>query len=180
MQKITVNGVTYDNVASMPPDVRQVYEQAMANAPELADRNADGIPDIVQGAGPIQIGTTIRKRLVVNGQAYDDVKDLPPDVRVAYDQAMSALSAGGPNVKKNVVSIQIGRPTLSLHVNTRLSTGAAGQGPVTSVNAPPPGGSPAPAPIEPGNMEGGLRGVLIGAALAAAGLAVWLLMQGRH
>ncbi len=40
--KITVNGVSYESVDAMPPEVRRLYDQAMANLPALTDVGAGG------------------------------------------------------------------------------------------------------------------------------------------
>ena len=46
---ITVNGQTYSSVDEMPPEVRRQYEQVMSL---MADRNNDGVPDILEGRPP--------------------------------------------------------------------------------------------------------------------------------
>src|SRR5687768_14813285 len=45
---ITVNGQTYNSVDEMPPDVRRRYEQVMSM---MADKNNNGVPDIMEGDG---------------------------------------------------------------------------------------------------------------------------------
>ena len=47
--KITVNGTSYDSIDAMPPDVRQLYEQAMEKAKTLATKNEIKITFQVQG-----------------------------------------------------------------------------------------------------------------------------------
>jgi hypothetical protein len=84
MATIIFNGQTYTSVEAMPPEARQAYEQALAL---LADNDRDGIPDIIQGAmagqaSVMQMGT----RIVVNGQAYASLDEMPPEARRAYDQ----------------------------------------------------------------------------------------------
>ena len=45
--RITVNGKTYSSVEEMPPEIRQQYEKAMSM---LADKNHNGIPDVLEGS----------------------------------------------------------------------------------------------------------------------------------
>jgi hypothetical protein len=47
--KIVVDGKEYANVEEMPPEVRAVYEDAMSF---VADKDANGVPDILEGKGP--------------------------------------------------------------------------------------------------------------------------------
>jgi hypothetical protein len=43
--KIIFNGKTYTNVESMPEEVRQAYQDALA---QFADADKNGIPDILE------------------------------------------------------------------------------------------------------------------------------------
>jgi len=56
--KVTVNGVDYDDIEAMPPDVRKVYEEAIARVPSLAG----GVPDVVSvhrgSSVPVAVGGT--------------------------------------------------------------------------------------------------------------------------
>jgi len=58
--KFTINGQTYNSIEEMPPQVRQAYEQAMS---VLADRDGNGIPDILEG-GNTRITTSSDKPAV--------------------------------------------------------------------------------------------------------------------
>ena len=184
MAKLTVNGITYESVNDMPPEVRRVYDQAMAKLPDLADRDGDGIPDFVQGEGrPVHGRTTVRKTLVVNGTSYADENAMPPDVRQIYDEAMRRVSAGGPNVTKNELklSFQITAPGFKF----RIGSGAPPPSqPADRVGGPDPAlqplaGTPPPNPIEPASSGAGLRTALLLGACAAAGLMAWLWMRAR-
>jgi hypothetical protein len=182
--KITVNGVTYESVDAMPPDVRRVYDQTVANLPELADRDGDGIPDIVQGDGlSVRRGTTVRKKFIVNGTSYDDLNAMPPDVRQAYEKAMRAMSAGGPTVTKNEIkmSFQVTGPGFSfrkgLGAPSASQPGRQVVGPISSL--PPGEGVPMPRPIEPASPGGGSLVALLLGACAVVGLIAWLVMRAR-
>lgn len=191
--RITVNGVTYENVDAMPPDVRQLYDQSLANVPELAHRDAEGIPDLVKRGGfPAGHETVVRKKFIVNGQEYDDMNALPPDVRQAYDTAMRSAAAGGPAVKHNEIKIsfQLSGPGISFRKtfgnltpanppSTQPQGGSASwtSAPSTAPSTAP--GAPMPEPIEPATSGSGVRIALIALVCAAAGIAAWLLLRGR-
>ena len=201
-QKITVNGVSYDSVAAMPPDVRQRYEKALASIPELAGRDGDGLPEIVKHPGlSVRAGTTVNQRFVVNGVEYQDLASMPADARQVYDQAMQAMKAGGSNVKKTEIKIGFqvsgpgfsfsagsGAPTMSpLFGVTDAATSArqslralreqnearttASQGIVQS---------PGARPIEPGSAGSGIfRFAVILALCMTVGMVVWILTHAR-
>ncbi len=182
--KITVNGVTYDSVGAMPPEVRRVYEQTVSKVPELADRDGDGIPDIVQdGSLSVRRGVTVRKRIVVNGTTYEDEASMPPDVRQLYQQAMRRLGGGGAAVRRSDIkmSFQVKGPALGTHQTfgtaspSQASDRAAGP---LSTQLPTPG-TPIPSPIEPASGGGGLRVALVLGASVAAAAALWFLMRAH-
>ena len=101
--KITVNGVAYDGVDHMPPDVRKVYDEALAQVPELADRDPGGVPYIVQrGLGPLQGTTVVRKKIILNGTTYEDEAAMPAEAREAFQQAMRAMSTSKPTVTNEI------------------------------------------------------------------------------
>jgi hypothetical protein len=174
--KITVNGVTYDSIDAMPAEARRLYEQTLARVSELGDRESDGVPDLVAGAGPIQFRATTRKTFIVNGTKYEDVNALPPDVRQAYEQAMRAAKAGDPNPTKNEIKVTF--QTYGPHFQFRVGSGAP---PVASppmftqgAGAPSPGMGMTPRPIEPSSTGAAFRVAIAVAACAAAGVALWL------
>jgi hypothetical protein len=182
--KLTVNGITYESVNDMPPEVRSVYDKMMAKLPELADRDGDGIPDLAQREGPSLHGrTTVRKTIVVNGTSYSDENAMPPDVRQIYEEAMRRVSAAGPSVTKNELklSFQVTGPGFKFHMGSgapsvsQPSDRVAGPDPATQ----PLVGAPAPSPIEPASFGSGLRTALLLGACAAAGLVLWVWLRAR-
>lgn len=88
-QQIIINGITYNSPDEMPPDVRAQYD-LMGNL--LADKNQNGMPDIVENA--MQSGTTVMQTsaLVYEGKTYARAEDLPPEARAEYEQAMAQLA----------------------------------------------------------------------------------------
>jgi hypothetical protein len=174
--KITVNGVVYDSVESMPAEARRIYEQALARMPQLTDSNGNGVLGLAEG-GSIPQGATVRKRFVVNGTSYDDVNTMPPDVRQMYELAMGAVGTGGANVTRNEIklSFQLNGPKLRFGKSLLLPTASPGN------SASPPSAMPGmtPRPIETPSGEAGLRFALIAGGCAAIGLVMWLLARMR-
>src|SRR5574342_708574 len=105
---IVIDGKTYKSVEEMPADIRAKYEEAMRNldrdrngmpdlldaANPLEDKNKNGVPDAFeglatsQGSAPTVISSS---KILVNGQVYEGLDQLPPEVRAKYEQAMGAL-----------------------------------------------------------------------------------------
>lgn len=103
-RRIVIDGKTYNSPDEMPEEVRRSYEEALpgfdggksliqgaaANLHQVfADRNNDGLPDIFEGGRSINISGGMK--FVVDGQAYDNLDQLPPDARAKYEQAMSSI-----------------------------------------------------------------------------------------
>jgi hypothetical protein len=182
--KITVNGVTYDSIHDMPPDVRLVYDQTLANLPDLADRDGDGIPDVVRGESlTVRNGVTVHKQIIVNGTTYTDVNAMPPEARQAYEKATSAMRTGDPIVKKNVVNVsfQIGGPGFSFHAGRgKISPSQAIREGVESDSSPQPvARTPMMSPIEPSSSRTGLGIVLLLGICIAGALVLWFSMGGH-
>src|SRR5436305_997655 len=55
--RITIDGKTYSSADEMPPEAREKYEKMMSM---LADRDGNGVPDILEGKGDPQ-GVAISK-----------------------------------------------------------------------------------------------------------------------
>src|SRR5512138_65412 len=104
---IVIDGKTYRGVEEMPPDIRQKYEQAMrtledANGNQIpdafesmnifADRNKDGVPDILENfsAANTVVNST---KIIVDGKEFNSVENLPPEARAKYEEAMGKLDA---------------------------------------------------------------------------------------
>jgi hypothetical protein len=110
--QIHFNGKTYNSIEEMPPEARQAYEQALAL---LADQNANGLPDFVDGLmqgqspeevlKPLNTLSSTFTQVVYNGQTYASPEAMPPEARRAYEQAMGALDQnanGLPDAFENI------------------------------------------------------------------------------
>jgi hypothetical protein len=83
MNRVVFNGREYSSVEEMPPDVRRVYEDAMASV---------GALDKAGGSGGSHI--TITTRLVVNGKEYSSIHEMPPLIRAAFEKLAHRRETG--------------------------------------------------------------------------------------
>jgi hypothetical protein len=95
--KITVNGREYDSVEHMPPDVREIYLQAIAAMGQAESGDAPGMikKDIVS--------RVVQESITYNGREYKSRDELPPEVRKLLDN-MPALSADNPRSEVKIVT----------------------------------------------------------------------------
>ena len=102
---IVIDGKTYKSVEEMPADVRRAYESAMPQFADndrsghpdvledltsLKDQNKNGMPDAFEGIVSNMISST---KIIADGNEYNSLNELPPDVRAKYEQAMGALDS---------------------------------------------------------------------------------------
>jgi len=116
--KIIFNGKEYKSIDEMPSDVRHAYEKIMT---VFADKNQNGVPDIMEGiiktkiniSGGITTETrtgsmeTITTKIVVNGQEYDSVEQMPLEVRRIYEKTIGKFSNNDQQVTLDA-SLQFG------------------------------------------------------------------------
>jgi hypothetical protein len=127
---IVIDGKTYKSVDEMPEDVRRNYENAIRNL----DNNRNGTPDLFEGAASFQDTTTNvvnATKIIVNGQVFDGLDQLPPEVRAKYEQAVGALDANkngipdfvegmlGTSNQTNPVAINMGTATPPRHASRK-------------------------------------------------------------
>lgn len=178
--RITVNGVTYDRVEAMPPDVRRVYERTLAPFADSLEGDGGGAPEVFEGdAGPLHWRTTVQRKLVVNGTTYENEAAMPADVRQTYQQAMRAVKSSDPTVKKNEIKMtfQVTGPGFTFG----KGAGATSQRPklLGPDSAAPIPGMPPPAPIEPESVEGRMRRALLLGVCIGAGVVLFLYLTSR-
>jgi hypothetical protein len=117
---IVVDGKTYKSVDEMPEDVRRNYESAirqlgdndrngipdvLENLTNPADQNKNGMPDSIEGMISNVISSTTK--IIANGTEYNNLDELPPDVRAKHEQAMGSLDGnrnGVPDFLEGLVN----------------------------------------------------------------------------
>jgi hypothetical protein len=124
---IVIDGKTYASVSEMPADVRARYEQALSTLKDqnsnripdalegnnvLADKNRNGIPDPIENtSGAPVVANSLN--VLMDGQEYNSLDDLPAEARAKYDQAMSTLDAnrnGMPDFLEGIMGMQPNQP----------------------------------------------------------------------
>lgn len=136
--KIIFNGKTYTKVEDMPEEVRQAYQQALA---QFADADKNGIPDIMEGGRAK--GNVIafqQSSINFNGKEYKSVGEMPAVVRRLFEMAMGQADAnrnGIPDALESALGIQTPsspapapRPDSAATVNVSFSSAPQEQAPV--------------------------------------------------
>ena len=81
IRKFVVNGTEYDSPDAMPPDVRREYERALRLVADMGKGGPSGTTDKTvetrQNGVSVKVHTT-----------YDDLAQLPPEVRARVEQAL--------------------------------------------------------------------------------------------
>jgi hypothetical protein len=104
--KIIFNGKTYTSVESMPEDVRQAYQEAMAH---LVDADKNGIPDILERGAKGNVIAIQQSSINFNGREFKSVGEMPAVVRGLFEMAMGQADAnknGIPDALESALGIQ--------------------------------------------------------------------------
>jgi hypothetical protein len=178
---IVIDGKTYNHASEMPADVRARYEKAMSTLKDqdgnripdaleqnnlLADEDRNGIPDrIEQTPGAPMVANSIK--VLVDGQEFNSIDELPPEARAKYEQAMGALDAnrnGIPDFVEGMLGMQPNEPHV---VDTRSNH---------TLHHAPRKPMPVQSAITPDTSNGwmlALLGIFLLFLCAAAGVGVW-------
>jgi hypothetical protein len=187
---IVIDGKTYKSVDEMPPDIRAKYEEAMQGLdrdrngmPDMLDgmnpfedKNNDGTPDSFEGLATFQASVPnmlSSSKILVNGQLYDGLDQLPPEIRAQYEQAMSAMDKNRNGIPDFVEGM--------LNLTAQAMNSTSNNAPVNIATSTSRPASPKPtiatSTIEPESSGGWMLAVagiaLIGLCLAAAAAGVW-------
>jgi hypothetical protein len=173
---IVIDGKTYKSVDEMPADIRAKYEEAMRSL----DQNRNNTPDLFENPAPSPSSLPnmmSAAQILVNGQAYNGLDQLPPEIRAQYEQAMGAMDAnrnGIPDFVENMLNLPA-----QMTSNSAMSVGTSTPQPAqpfgnASASRPP---QIATSTIEPESSGGWLLALtsigLIVMCLVAAAAGVW-------
>ncbi|NNE13169.1 MAG: hypothetical protein HKN41_13095 [Ilumatobacter sp.] len=87
-QRYEIGGQVYESLDEMPPDVRAVVESL------LADRDGDGVPDVLAGGdGAVEV-TSHSETYVVDGAWYDSIDDVPAPARAHLARLSGSEQSG--------------------------------------------------------------------------------------
>jgi hypothetical protein len=82
--KIIFNGKEYANSEAMPEEVRQAYQQAIA---QFADADKNGIPDILERGAAGNVIAIQQSSISFNGREFKSVGEMPAVVRRLFEMA---------------------------------------------------------------------------------------------
>lgn len=109
--KIIFNGKTYTSVESMPEEVRQAYQEAMAH---FVDADKNGIPDILERGAKGNVIAIQQSSISFNGREFKSVGEMPAVVRGLFEMAMTQADAnknGIPDALESALGIQTSSPS---------------------------------------------------------------------
>ena len=89
---IIFNGKTYNNLEDMPANERQAFEQM---SQMFVDKNGNGIPDFLEGDLAQNIITASSSTFVYNGKTYNNLNEMPEDIRNKVHTAFDMMSGMG-------------------------------------------------------------------------------------
>lgn len=104
--KVSFNGVDYDGVDAMPAEIRQEYEKVLGL---LSPEDRARLQEREAGSSSLKLRVNVHTRFKVGGKEYDDVDQMPPAVRAAYDRVLSGRGTAPGS------SITPGAPTTLPH-----------------------------------------------------------------
>jgi hypothetical protein len=130
--KIIFNGKTYTKVEDMPEEVRQAYQQALA---QFADADKNGIPDILERGGAGNVIAIQQSSINFNGREYKSAGEMPAIVRRLFEFAMSQADANRNGIPDALEAALSGSETPSPSARTVRPEFSAAVNP--SLNPPP-------------------------------------------
>lgn len=90
--QIHFNGKTYNSIEEMPANERQAYEGMFQI---FKDENGNGIPDFLEGDMVTNVRTAFSSNVAYKGQTYNNLDELPPEVRQKLQAAFVKLNTLG-------------------------------------------------------------------------------------
>jgi hypothetical protein len=104
MPVIFFNGKTYNSLDEMPANERQAFDQLSTM---FVDKDGNGIPDFLEGDMAKNVMTAFTSSVNLNGQTYNGLNELPPEVRAKVQGAFQKLSELGIVTKDSPGMIQV-------------------------------------------------------------------------
>lgn len=90
--QINFNGKTYNSLEEMPANERRAYEQLQKI---FVDANGNGIPDFLEGDVAQKVITAFRSVVNYDGKVYNNLDELPPEMRQKVQNAFEKLNQMG-------------------------------------------------------------------------------------
>ena len=106
--QIIFNGKSYNSVEEMPAQERQAFEQMQQI---FVDANGNGIPDFMEGDMFKNVMAAASNNVTYNGQVYNNLDDIPSDVREKIQTALEKIKQLG--LVANVPDLRVKPSTAS-------------------------------------------------------------------
>ena len=172
--KIIFNGKTYTKLEDMPEEVRQAYQQALA---QFADADKNGIPDILERGGVGNVIAIQQSSINFNGREYKSAGEMPAIVRRLFEFAMSQADANRNGIPDALEAALSGSETQAASAGTVGSKLSETVNPST-LNPPPERESITTALKQTANtLETFLRILLGFIAVATVAGAIFLMLK---
>jgi hypothetical protein len=187
---IVIDGQTYRSVDEMPPDIRAKYEEAMRGLdkdrngmPDMLDgtnpfedKNKDGMPDSFEELAALQgSGSSVMSsaKILVNGQVYEGLDQLPPEVRAKYEEAMGAMDKNRNGIP-DFVEGMFNMPAQTMNTAAQDASSSLGTSTPRPASRNPAISTSTIEPESSGGWMLALAGIaLVGLCLVAAAAGVW-------
>lgn len=92
MPTIMFNGKTYNSVDEMPTNEREAFGHI---SQVFVDKNGNGIPDFLEGDAAKNVMTAFSSSISMDGKVYNNINELPPEIRAKVQGAFDKLSQMG-------------------------------------------------------------------------------------
>ncbi len=191
-KRIVIGGKTYNSVEEMPEDVRQKYEEIMRRLDQnqngipdvleggnlFADNNQNGMPDAFEQLAALAIQSKmLSAQFTVNGQTYESLDQLPPELRAKYEQAMSRLDAnhnGIPDFREGTANQAASSSGMADVISSQANPNPFPVSTFPAAASNPLPASPVIEPVSTGNWGAIIAGiVLIGFCILVAAAGAW-------
>jgi hypothetical protein len=113
--KIIFNGKTYTKLEDMPEEVRQAYQQALA---QFVDADKNGIPDILERGGAGNVIAIQQSSINFNGREYKSTGEMPAIVRRLFEMAMGQADANRNDIPDALEAALSGSETQAASAGT--------------------------------------------------------------
>lgn len=147
MPTINFNGKTYNSMEEMSATDRAALEQ-ISNM--FVDKNGNGIPDFLEGDVVKNVMSAYTNIVNVNGQTFNNMNELPEDVRAKVQTAFEKMAEMG--IVTNESSSNM----------AQVSSIQVGQAPQFTTTPSPVRQQEYPSSIQEGSGSGAVQLVLLG------------------
>jgi hypothetical protein len=119
--KIHYSGRTYSSLAELPPEGQALFGRLTSH---LADRDNNGVPDLLEGANvDTEITLNSDRQITINRRSYEDLTQAPAgdqqllrQMRQLFDQIGDGDVSSHPSRNSSLVQVEINGSPVTLDV----------------------------------------------------------------